>query len=741
MRRALSLTAILTVVAVTILGFAPAGRQDDRPGRLRIPEFERNIAVNYMLVDVIVTDAAGNYVRNLTRDDFELLENGRPVEIRSVDEYQMGTPTSGGSMEEMAASTLEPQQPPRNIIIFVDLLYSSSFGIKRAVEVAQDFVLDRIQKGDRVMVVTYYNSLKVVQPFTNDKERVFRAMESAGISADAPMARLEAPSGSRLSQEPGISDSAMFQEELGQRRLEVQADQLFSQANARNYFLSLKSLAGVVRQYPGRKTLIMLSEGIDAGLIDPREINDENFGLAARQDSTESMFGYVPPQRLTSLMPVFKDTLEVLNDAKVSVYTVNVGGLTAIGNASDQFSSSDPLSGGQSMQPGENERKKRQEFLSGLAVDTGGRAYFNTNDMRSLLDAIEIDISNYYILGYNSQFAPNRSEYRDITVRVKKPGLKVLHRKGFFTPRPFTSLNQDERDMQLTEGFLTRSQINELDAHAGYQFVRTSPERLNATVALDVPVNGLKANDSGAYDLQVLVANINSEGSIFSSVHKRYTIENKPGLNERGIRLVESVDSEGGLNLLRIALRDNNTGKRTYFYYDYMFRQPAEDALLVSSPVFFDPANMQRGDEEFKFRIKREEKWDKDAPGGGVDPLVHPDGSKIFPLLRPTYRDGDTVNFVVQVYNLKREFKDKSELDVVFAISPVDRRREAQRVYHKVSVANLDFYRLRTGDGVSLSGSFTLGGLPAGAYELFTIVTDTRGERKEASAGRLYLIE
>jgi VWFA-related protein len=741
MRRVFPVTALLTLGALMVLGFAPAGRQDDRPGRLRVPEFERNIAVNYMLVDVIVTDADGNYVRNLTRDDFELFENGKKVDIRSIDEYQMGTPTSGGSMEEMAASTLEPQQPPRNIIIFVDLLYSSSFGIKRAVDVAQDFVLDRIQKGDRVMVVTYYNSLKVVQPFTNDKEQVIRAMESSGISSDAPMARLEAPSGTRAATEPGISDTAMFQEELGQRRLEVQTDQLYSQANARNYFLSLKALAGVVRQYPGRKTLIMLSEGIDSSLIDPREINDDNFGLLARQDATESMFGYVPPQRLTSLMPVFKDTLEVLNDAKVSVYTVNVGGLIAIGNATDQFSAADPLSGGQSMQPGETERKKRQEFLSGLASDTGGRAYFNTNDMRRLLDSIEVDISNYYILGYNSQFSPNRSEYRDVTVRLKKPGLNVLHRKGFFTPRPFTSLGQDERDMQLTEGFLTRSQINELDAHAAYQFVRTSPQRLSASVALELPVRGLKATESGGYDVQVLVANINSDGKIFSSVHKRYTVEGNPALAERGIRLVESVDSESGLNMLRVALRDNLTGKRTYFYYDYMFRQPAEDALLVSSPMFYDPATMKRGSDEFRIGVKSEEKWDMDAPGGGTDPLVHPDGSRFFPLLRPTYTEKDTVHFVLQVYNLKREFANAEDLEVVFAISPAEHKKGTQRDYHRVNVADQQIFRMRTGDGVTISGSFRLGGLPAGAYDLFSIITDKQGGRKEASAGRLYLIE
>lgn len=742
MMRKLATFAIAVLCMVLIADQATIGQDARRPGRSKVPEFERNISVNYMLVDVIVTDGRGNYVRNLSKDDFEVFENGKLVTLQSLDEYQMGvSPTE--TVADMAQGELVQQQPPRNIIILMDLFYSSSYGIKRAVEVAEDFVVDRIQPGDRVMVISYFNSMKIVQPFTSDKNLVIKAMNESGFSADGRTARQNAAASNSLPMNPGLAEEVSVEEELGQRLMDVQNERLFAQKNARNYILSLKALSEVMKNMNGRKTLIMLSEGVDFNLIDPTELNDESFGLHNRQSGQQQDEGaspQAPPAvKMTSLFPDYQDALEQLNDAKVSIYTVNVAGLEALGAAENQFGERDIISDGQSMRPGANSIKGRQEFLSGIAKDTGGRAYFNTNNLRSLLNKIEVDVSNYYILGYQSQFNPKKSEYRKISVRLKKPGLKALHRKGFFTPQPFESLDQEQRDLHLVKGLETAMQLNELKAITGTHLINTSLDDVRLAVAINIPAETLETNKKNQYDLQLLVSNLDQDSKIFSSVHKRMYIDdtNNPALEEKGIRLIETVDAQFGLNKIRVALRDNNTGSRSYFYINQVLSKPSEENLLVASPVFYKPDDMKRAEEEFKVRVKQEDKWNNDLPGG-ADVLLHPVAGKLFPKIVPQYTAGNDAEFLFSVYNVDRDNPVVSDFEMVFAVSLVTSDDFRSRDWKVLpNVGNIEFYKHRSGIGYACTGGFSVPELEPGVYDFLVQITDKVSSKKNFGYTRM----
>ena len=734
--RKFSLLALALVVGITLAATIDARQDQDRPERKKQPDFQQFIAVNYILVDVIVTDRDGNYVRNLTKDDFEVFENGKPVSIESLDEYQM-MDVERADVIDMPVETFEFQQPPRNIIIFFDLLYSSSYGIKRAVEMVEKFVLDRIQPGDRVMVMSYYNSLETIQPFTSDKMKVIEALRKTGFTTDRGSARLEAPTGNAPQNEPGISDELLRSEEMGERILESQMETLFAVQNARNYMISMQALAKVVKQYPGRKTLIILSEGMDFDLIDPIESNYRDFGPEQRQQGQNPQAGL--KRMRVSLFTDWEKMLETMNDAKVSMYTVNIGGLQPIGDASRQYGDQDQSSGMQDMRPQLDALKNRQNFLSSVSVETGGRAYFNTNNILELLNRVEVDISNYYILGFRSNFNPSRSEYRRVSVKVKQPGLKVLHRKGFYTPRPFNTLSADERDIHLTEGFLHRSSINELDAAVDYQFIRSSPTDLYAGVCIKVPAEILEVKRN-TIDLEVLASNINSEGKIFSSAHKRYRFPDADNqeLQSKDLRLVESLNSDKGINRIRIALRDNNTGKKSYFYYNYVFRESVPETLLLSQPFFFDPGDMKRGEDEFKAKVEFLKSWNE-PPTGGADLLAHPRLGEFCPTALPEFRDGDTVSFFVALYNTRRDIKDQSELKFELAVSPAP-EEEKQREFFRVTIADPRFSRMRSGDGVYFEGDFPMSKLEPGLYDLYVVVTDNADNRKSASTGRFRVV-
>jgi VWFA-related protein len=730
--------SLLVLPAVTL-----SQDQELLPQRTKKTEFQQQVAVNYILVDVIVTDKDGNYVHNLTRDDFELLENGKPVRIESLDEFQM-MGTHEVSVQQLAQGEYSLEQPPRNIVIFFDLLYSSTYGIKRSVEMAEKFILDRLQPGDHIMVVSYSQSLQTVQPFTADKTKAIDAMHKMGLTTTSPVQPMEPPAGKAPGEAPGLRDAKLYSpaSEMGESIHQATTDHLFAVNNARNYLLSMEALAKSLRSYPGRKTVVLLSEGLNYDLLDPIDKNFEDFGPLERQNPDTTGFSATAMKRPNvSMMPFYKQMVEILNDAKVSVYTINVGGLAPLGNAEGRFGGADPLSEQQDVRPELTALSKQQEFLSGVAVDTGGRSYFNTNDILKLLEQVEVDISNYYILGYRSGFDLDRSQYRKITVRAKNPDYAVLHRKGFYTPRPFKSLAAEERDLHLTEGFLTRNQINDLGANVSFQFVRFSPQSLKACVCISVPADKLQIDD-GKVDFEVLASNINSEGKIFKSVHKQYMVSGADSADfaEKGLRIVETLDSTNGINRLRIALRDNNTGKLSYFYYNYIFGELDRDTLLLSQPFFFVPGGGKRAEGDFDVKTSLLKNWNEPPGGGAADPIRHPEFGMIFPEIEPKYTKEDQVNFFALLYNLGRSLSDASELKIEFALSPLPIQGE-ERVFYKVNIPERQIFRIAGVDGIAIVGSFPMEGIEAGIYDLFVLVADNKNGRTSASASRLKFVD
>jgi VWFA-related protein len=728
--------SLLVICAASIFSVL-AQEEVNRPQRHKETEFQKKIAVNYILLDVIVTDRGGNYVRNLTKDDFEVFESGRKVQIESIDEYQM-LDLGLRNTTDAFAPELQPveQQPPRNIIILFDLFFSSTFGIKRAVETAEDFITNRIQPGDKIMVLSYFQSLNTIQPFTSDKFKAIKSMREMGLATDLLDTRPQPASGwdlAKYSDSPFDASEDMAGGDPG--RLIADMEETVAGRNIDNYLLSLETLADVLKYQPGRKTLVLLSEGINFDLIDPTNLNLDKFGPGGRTLRSADSPG-ISISRLND----YKDVVERLNDAQISVYTINVGGLKAPGEASKRLADMDSLTQQKNLLSETDHIKRRQDFLSNISAETGGRAYFNANNILALLNQIEVDISNYYILGFRTSFDPANVEFRKISVRTVQKGLKVLHRKGYFTPQPFNSLNKDELNLHLTEGFLSHSSINDLDAAVKYEFVRPAPDKLDAMVCIQVPLEQLVL-ERGKLAVELLVSNINDEGKIFSSVHKLYSLEQAgdPELQEKGLRIVETLTSDKGFNRIRIALRDNNSGKRSYFYNNYKFMPvESDDSLLLSQPFFFDPADKCRSVDEFGLSVKNLEEWNEN-PAGGYDYLTHPVEGAFYPRMNPDYKKGAEVDLLVVLKNLRTELSRDSVPQFEFAVSPTP-VGDAQRAYFRVN-PHQQLYRLRTGGGVVMLAKFSLGDLEPGEYDLMVISSEKATGRNAASAARFRVVE
>jgi hypothetical protein len=203
--------------------------------------------------------------------------------------------------------------------------------------------------------------------------------------------------------------------------------QSFQQRLAITYTLqALQQVAQALSGFPGRKSLIWASGGF------PFSVSDNTMQLApAGRDS------------LTDVLPMYEHTWQLLNDAEIALYPVDVKGLQVVG-----------MPGASVSNPGRNYARNMswrnldtQATLETFAAMTGGRAYFNSNDLiKGFRNAVD-DSAEYYMLGYYLDRSKTKAGWRKLAVKVKREHVDVRARSGFFvtnaTIDPESSRNSD----------------------------------------------------------------------------------------------------------------------------------------------------------------------------------------------------------------------------------------------------------------------------------------------------------
>lgn len=262
---------IATVIALVALAL-PAVPQERT--------FGENIDVNAVLLDVIVTDAKGNQILGLTKDDFIVKENGVAQEVESVD--YLTNRTLVDTREENAPFQVEKTNEPRYFIFFFDkpqevgVLFDQ---VTRAREAARDFVKNEMKPNDYVAVVGHDMRLKVYSDFTTDKKALDAALNDA------------TKFGNGLLPDRAPADGPSILRSVGRAMLVNKTGTVYE---------ALDVLGDSVRSIRARKNLVLFSPGI-------ADINE-----TIRNGTILDRSQYFDP------------ALQSLNAANVSVYAVQL---------------------------------------------------------------------------------------------------------------------------------------------------------------------------------------------------------------------------------------------------------------------------------------------------------------------------------------------------------------------------------------------------------------------------------
>jgi hypothetical protein len=174
----------------------------------------------------------------------------------------------------------------------------------------------------------------------------------------------------------------------------------------------------------------------------------------------------------------------------VVIYSIDSRGLQAVvpgGDARQTSGRGTSLFSGRGVAQQFAQLSGSQDTLTTLAADTGGRAFTDTNDFGEAFARVQRDMSAYYLLGYSTTNPARDGRFRRIQVRVKRDGLRVEARAGYYAERDFAHTSRSDRETQLQEQLLAAVSTTDLPVLVTGGYFRLSQDKYFVPVSLAVP--------------------------------------------------------------------------------------------------------------------------------------------------------------------------------------------------------------------------------------------------------------
>jgi len=551
---------------VLLAGATLSAGQTQQPPAPQPPTFK--VEVDYVEVDALVTDERGTFVRDLKKEDFQILEDGKPQTITTFSIIDI--PTERANRPLFASQPIEPDvktnaQPfdGRVYVMVLDDLHTTFGRTLRVKATAKQFIQRHLGANDLMAVVHTSGPSDASQEFTGNKRLLLAAV-------DRVMGRkLQSPTVTR-------TDEYYRQQSLGMRQAgdrvndPIEAERGF---NAKSTLRSLKNVADWFGSVRGRrKTILFISEGIDYDITDVFNNNSASMIL----DET-------------------RDTIAAATKSNVSIYGIDPRGLTDLGDESIEVQSfPDDTSLGIGPSSFRREIQLSQDSLRVLSDETGGFAVVNKNDFSTAYDRLVRDNSSYYVLAYYPPNPKRDGRFHRIDVRVTRPGLIVARtRRGYVNPRgkapavPTTTSAANQPSAEVRDALNSPLPVSGLTMHVfAAPFKGTAP---NASVLLGAEIRGrdLKLDANDKVELSYLAVDTQGKvrGGSTDSLTLNFRPETKSRVEQTGVRILSRVDIPPGRYQVRFAARDSGAGSIGSVLYDLEVPDFYKGPLVMSGLV------------------------------------------------------------------------------------------------------------------------------------------------------------
>jgi VWFA-related protein len=582
---------------------------------------------NVVIVNVTVLDRNGKPIENLTKDDFELYEDGKLQKLQAVDfqhlnntvlpavdspEAQLPPPPKGYNPEREKAAIqntmLSKYQDRRLMILLFDFSSMQPAEQMRAKNAAIKFLNSQMTASDTVSVMIYGSSLQTLLDFTSDRDLLINTIQKFRIG-EASENAIFADAGADSEDQSGqfVADETEFN--------------IF---NADLKLAALEDAARKLGQYPEKKALIYISSGIQKNGVDNQSQLRATTNTAVR--------------------------------ANVAFYPIDARGLSALvpgGDATQAGAVGSKLYSGAGQRSLKENFNNQQETLDTLARDTGGKALLDSNDLTEGIRQVQQDFSSYYVLSYVSSNTAQDGRYRRIQVKLapKDANLraKLDYRQGYFGPTTFARMKAADKEAQLAQALQSDNPVTDLPIAVEVDYFRLERDKYFAPISVKIPGSALAFHSRGA-----------KQATELDFIAEVFDIRNRPAATVRdtiplkvdstvaGQVVRKSIQYDTGVTLtpgsyrLRFVARENGEGKTGTFETPFTIPDlAAGQALRVSSVIL---SNQREPVTQQVAGVKNDKKLTAN------NPLID-NGQKLLPNVTRVFHPGQNVLVYLEVYD------------------------------------------------------------------------------------------
>jgi VWFA-related protein len=537
--------------------------------RAQVSKLVETIEVRVTNVDVVVLDKNGNPVHNLTKDDFEVYENGKKQPLTNFYEVRADAPASAAAAGNAeAVNDVPPEIRQRRIIFFVDNYSLHPFRRNEVFSAVEKYIGTLFQPGDQAMLVTWNRSLKIVVPFTNDRQRLLDGLHKTervsggGVSLAGDRDRLKdevdqvlemarAASSGRRSNDRQSQANDAYQQALSMTRAYADGVQQAELSLARAMSTMLTTLAGL----EGKKVMVFAGAQLPdkPGLemfhwLETKFSGDMSVAPAAFREANRD-----------SVSAELEKVAKQANANGVTIYMID-------GADPTRGSNSDPSSV-EMLDP-------TMEFLDftntanafgTMARMTGGIALMRTNNFDLALNTVARDLGSYYSLGYKPADDTTPGD-RKIVVKTKNREYSVRARQTYVVK----TAEEQTNDRVISNAFHAQLKGDIPVTLFTSQPVKMSHSRYKVPVRISFPssLTLLPNGENLEGQFSVLFAVVDDNGALSPVSRRSQAVKlpksAEPALRAKPISFTAEIVVTPGEHYVSVGIVDDVSGSAGY---------------------------------------------------------------------------------------------------------------------------------------------------------------------------------
>ena len=584
-----------------------------------------NVKSQLVTESVVVRDKQGKFVSGLTAKDFSVTEDGTEQAIRVFERQSLpvdATPLPVTPQDEedvriykklgrtAYASGKDKSYKDRRLLAFYfDMTAMRPDDQVRALQAAEKFVRTQMTEVDLVSVLRYQGgSVDVLLDFSSDRSKILSILETMVVGEGQGSAE-------------GVDDSSSADTgaAFGQDSSE------FNIFNTDRQMSALQTTAHMLEQINEKKVLLYFSSGLRLNG------NDNQAQLHA--------------------------TVDAAVRAGVSFWPIDARGLVAqapLGDATQGSPGNAGMYNGAAQQANNDRFQQSQDTLYSLAADTGGKAFFDNNDLAAGIVRAQHAVSDYYLIGYYTTNTAQNGRFRHIKIAVpERLNASLDYRQGYYANKEFGKFNGAEKERQLEDALMLGDPITDLTVAMEINYFQLNRAEYFVPVTIKIPGRELALAKRFNTEHTVIdfVCEIKDVVGGMTITNLRDNVDVKLNDASAAELAKRPIEYSTGFTLLpgrysiKFLARDDETGRMGT--YQTVFVIPNLNKETKRLPISSVVLSNQRVDT--KQALYNTMKGKEQAKNDAANPLVNEDG-KLIPSVTRVFRGDRNLEVLLQAY-------------------------------------------------------------------------------------------